>query len=415
MDDEYKEERCLLQLLSESLKRKENPVIMGETELDWKKLMTMAEHHVVLSLLYDILQSQNLSSEDRKRLENVSRRIVRQNYRLLFLSRWVIQLLQEHHIAAVLLKGVTAARYYPVPELRKSGDVDLLVFCGEEMPGVISALENAGCFVKKKQISNHHLVLGTREGIDVEVHTLLAEPFDNDKINRFSRQIMPEMKRHICRENILELELPVLSDGYQAYALLIHMLQHFLREGFGLKLLCDWVVFWNREVEKEEIRSYLNLVRESGIAEFSGMITSLCVHFLGLEGVRPGGIWKEGEEMIYAGGLFCKIMEKQMSWKFMMDIFEAEEFGKSSRDRMLVLRGTGISDYVREFQHQMHLNFPNAGKICLLWPALWAATLVRFLYNNRKIRNTSGIKILKRAGNRSWMIKQLRLFEEYKE
>ena len=70
-------------------------------------------------------------------------------------------------------------------------------------------------------------------------------------------------------------------------------------------------------------------------------------------------------------------MEEQMSWKFMLDIFEAEEFGKSDRERMLVLRGTRISDYVREFQHQMHLNYPNAGKIWLLWPVLWFNTLVK--------------------------------------
>lgn len=96
----------------------------------------------------------------------------------------------------------------------------------------------------------------------------------------------------------------------------------------------------------------------------------------------------------------------------MKDILEAEEFGKSNRERMLVLQGTGISDYMREFQHQMHLNYPNAGKLWIFWPVLWIATLIRFLYNNRKIRKTSSIKIFRQAEKRSWMLKQLKLFQK---
>lgn len=35
---------------------------------------------------------------------------------------------------------------------------------------------------------------------------------------------------------IMGYPIPVVSDAYYAYHLLLHMLQHFLRAGFGLKL-----------------------------------------------------------------------------------------------------------------------------------------------------------------------------------
>lgn len=397
MDGKFTEEKYLLELLSESLKKKEERTrqLPEEFRPDWKRLLTMAERHAVLPLLYDILQEQKLSEEDRKRVESISRRTVQQNYRLLFFSRYVIQLLQGENIDVVLLKGAAAGYYYPVPELRKSGDVDLLIFDRNRLEDARRIFQREGFYVEKKQLASHHLAIGTPEGIEIELHLMLAEPFDNHEINNYLVQTAEEMKNHVRMENLMGIELPVLSDGYNAYYLLIHMLQHFLREGFGLKLLCDWVAFWNREIEEAELQIYKTLIKESGLEGFSGMITSLCVHFLGLKDTGSDDILPE-----------------KISVEYMKDIFEAEEFGKSNRERMLVLKGTGISDYIREFHRQMHINYPSAGRIWIFWPALWLATLVRFFYNNRKVRRTTSIKILKQAGKRSWMLERLNLFQK---
>ena len=91
-------------------------------------ILELADRHRVLPLLYDVL-APKLPEEDenRKRLEKRSAETVRQSYRLLFLGKYVTGLLREHGIETVLLKGSGTAGLYPVPELRKSGDIDLLV------------------------------------------------------------------------------------------------------------------------------------------------------------------------------------------------------------------------------------------------------------------------------------------------
>ena len=397
MEEKFTEEKYLLKLLSESLKKEEKRQLPAdEPKLDWNRLLTIAKNHVVLSLLYDVLLEKTLSKENIQRVEKAGRNIVQQNYRLLFFSKYVIGLLQQQGISTVLLKGPSAAAYYPVPELRKSGDVDLLIFDKRQLNDVSRIFKEVGFNAEKKQLANHHLAIGTPEGIEIEVHTMLAEPFDNNEINHYLEQTVLEMKEHVQITELMGVELPVLSDAYHAYYLLIHMLQHFLREGFGLKLLCDWVVFWDSGLEEEEQRVYQRLIKESRLEGFSEMISSLCVHFLGLEKKDSLG----------------KLLPEDISWEFMKDIFAAEEFGKSNRERMVVLKGTKISDYLKEFQHQMHLNYPSAGKIWILWPALWILTLVRFLYNNRKVRKTSSIQIFRQAGKRSWMLQQLKLFQK---
>jgi len=96
---------------------------------------------------------------------------------------------------------------------------------------------------------------------------------------------------------------------------------------------------------------------------------------------------------------------------FMREVLDAEEFGNSNQNRMVVMRGTGLFDYVREFHHQMKLNFPKAGRCFIFWPVLWSITLLRFIKNNRKIRQVSTASVLKEAARRSRLMEKLRLFD----
>ena len=125
------------------------------------------------------------------------------------------------------------------------------------------------------------------------------------------------------------------------------------------------------------------------------MVTLVCVHFLGLK-----------EELVQ----WMDLAPDYPVEEFMRETLDAEEFGKSSKNRMVVLRGTKISDYIREFHHQMRLNYPKAGKCFAAWPVLWPMTLLRFLKNNQKLRNTSTVNILREATRRSRLMRKVRLF-----
>ena len=97
--------------------------------------------------------------------------------------------------------------------------------------------------------------------------------------------------------------------------------------------------------------------------------------------------------------------------EFMQEILSAEEFGKSGKDRMVVMRGSSFADYAREFHHQMKLNNPKHSNNILLWPYLWIKTLVVFLINNRRIRGVSSFDIVRKAGARSRVVRNMNLFK----
>ncbi len=369
-------------------------------DVDYARVIAVAERHKVMALLHPVLEHAGLQESIWKIVDRKGEQTVRQSYRLLMLSRYVIGLLKENGIDAILLKGCGTAAWYPVPELRKSGDIDLLFKSEDETRKALQILAQQGFVTTEDQPANHHIVCESRDSVSLELHMSLAEPFDSEKTNRFLADCQKEYFAHRRVVDCMGVAFELTSDGYHAFYLLLHMLQHYVRAGFGVKLLCDWVVFWESPLSEEEKKIFLRLTQESGTFGFAIMMTRVCVKYLGLREKQVEFLMQAEPKDV------CDLTEELMA-----EIFEAEEFGHSSKDRMVVLRGTGLMDYAREFHHQMKLNYPKAGKIMVLYPVLWIMTLCGFLYRNRTLRKVSGRQILKKAKKRSQLTEQMRLFQ----
>lgn len=415
------------------------------SDKEWMELSKLAGSQKVSALLYDTASAMNhIPEKVVMGFRTDAIKTAASDFRLLFLSRDILWTLNECGIPALLLKGMGTSGFYPSPLERKSGDVDILIPDNGLLERGVGVLEKRGLKVKEKQPALHHVVMSFENTIDVELHSLLAEPFDDDRINRILlRQQGRLMARSgsvnepgckednaagrkadndawhepwhgaghsqknelsadedlVINRSVLGVDLKMLGDAFHAYELLLHMLQHYLRSGFGIRLLCDWVAFWNREIPEHTVRKYLKLVKESGIKGFSDMITLVCYRHLGL--------CKKSVKLLTAGDRRYTRSETDAYWE---DFLRSGEFGKVSKDRMVALRGSGILDYAREFHHQMKLNYPEACRRVPLWPVLWCLTFARFMINNKKIRKVSLKSVLISAGRRGDMVKKLQLF-----
>ena len=368
-----------------------------EKGIDEEEFIDYARKHSVLPFLYDLCEAdENLKEEIKASVTKEARGIVEKNYRYLYEGKSIIDTLRDSQIEACILKGSATASFYPVPELRKSSDIDVLITEKDNLEKAVEILVSKGFIVEEKQLALHHVVL-RHENVVAELHSMLAEPFDDRRINTYIEERLPECANQIVLRECMGIKVPMLDDAYHAYELLLHMLQHFLREGFGLKLLCDWALFFDRDISDEMKEKYLKLVNESGIKGFSDIVTKACVKYLSLDEKKVG---------------WMNISDDTDADSFMADVMNAGDFGKMENDRMVVLRGKGFSDYVREFHHQMHLNFPKAGKVFVIWPVLWTATYIKFVNNNKKVRGgISGRQLYRKAAKRSELVKNMNLFE----
>lgn len=397
-----REEKALCSILKSSLKKE---TIDGKQKeelasVDMDVVLGIAESHRVKPLTYDLLVENHLISEgQRQQIQSSAQVTIRQNYRLLFLIKYILEILKKSQIPALVLKGASVAQYYPTPELRKSGDVDLLLQNREAAEQAAQILQQEGFVVEDVQLANHHIVCTSPDKIEVELHFMVVEPFDDKEVNEYLNGLIPEFFQTAIMCNIMGVEMLLPGKAYQAFYMLLHMLQHFLRAGFGLKFLCDWAAFWYEPMEAEEKDRLLQMLKESGIGGFARLITQICMRYFAVEPDAMAFL-TEGDEG----------KEKDME-EFLADVLEGQEFGRASAERMVVLRGTKPMDYVREFHHQMHLSYPQAGKWILCWPVLWIMTLIGFLRRNRTIRGVSGRAILKKTAQRSRMVEKMELFK----
>lgn len=365
-------------------------------------VVDLAQRHRVASIIYDLLEEQGnrISANALRMAQKSAEKTVRQSYRLLFLTKGIVEVLEKEKIPVVVLKGCGVASYYPVPEYRKSGDVDLLFENMEDVYAAGRILERYHYRKTEEQHANHHVVYQGLDGIDIELHAMLAEPFDDEVINQKMEELLPGYFRNGTITNVIGVPIPTACDELQALELLLHMLQHFLRSGFGLKLLTDWVVFWNQIKEEATAERFRFLAQECGVEGFAKAVTLVCEKYLGL---RSGIVYGDHLENSFSRGY---------AQKFLMDIVEAEEFGKADKNRMVALRKRGIIAYAKEFHYQMRMNHAKESKKKWLWPYLWAKTFVVFLHNNRKLNRGSLRNILKNAGERAGVVEQMHLFSK---
>lgn len=315
-----------------------------------------------------------------------------------FLAR-VTTLLEREGIRPIVLKGEAAASWYPRPVERCSSDMDLLLCDDEERKRAGQLLTEHGMIRQDNPHAAYHEEYRSSDGMIIELHRTFSENFDRTGVDSVLAEVAAGADTSAMAFTALTgRSMYTLRDGAFAFSLLIHMLHHFLTKGFGLRLLCDWTVFWQAEHEDEEIAFFLGYVERSGLATFAAAVTYLCRSYLGLNRDIPG--------LPVADAAVRGAAENLLD-----DIFEGGEYGAFAGGRMVALTGSGPASYAAEFHHRMKRNFPGASKIVLLWPALWLSTLFTFLKNNRYRRESVG-KILKSAGDRGRKTKDLLIFKK---
>ena len=123
-----KTEYTFLRYLNQSLHQpNRNFSTLSLSANEWQQLLTMADRHEVLALLSHILEPDKIPNEQQLAVQSKTARTVHKAIQLQVLNARLTALLEKEGIQAVTLKGCTVARFYPVPEFRKTTGIDLFV------------------------------------------------------------------------------------------------------------------------------------------------------------------------------------------------------------------------------------------------------------------------------------------------
>ncbi len=292
----------------------------------------------------------------------------------------VLQLLSG--IPVVVLKGAAAARYYPRPEYRKLGDVDLLI-PPAQFNRACAILEQAGYvrYLDKPRHAGYRRTL-TR----FELHRFFTEkggsPLDELLLSA------PAGQAEVCG-----YAFPVLPPALTGLVFLEHTAQH-LRGSFGLRQVLDWMLYAHAVLTDEFYeKEFAPLARRCGYETLAVTMTRLCQLYLGL----PETI------------TWCRNADEEACRELLELILEGGNFGEKDIDSAKAVSVLNMAKHPIRFLGQLQ----SMG--CETWTALrkypwlkcfaWLYQLCRFI--RRGFARKNALSSLHSDGKKADRLRQL--------
>lgn len=373
----------------------------------WEQIWEAAALHQIWSVVWAGARAYGLEpfvpGTVRQRFEGAERTVAYQYYNMLSFTTYVTELLRDAGIRFYLLKGIALNMFYPDEAMRKLADADIYIPDQEECGKADRLLREKGFSPEKGNENFHRGYVKPFFGRTrlLELHWRPCDILPDAEAEKAVAGIYGTLPYRPDMIPVACTEIPVLPAPENALQLLLHMFQHFVREGFGLRMICDWKVYWEYTGKACDSGRFEKYLEQTGLTGFAWSVTRICMtHFsLGEDRVPwiskiDGSRYEDSAECLYA------------------DILAGGEFGKGEKARVILLDGNLFSpvSYVRAVHRMMRARYPRAGRIIPAWPVLWGLTVLIFLRNNKRMNRGKTSDVIKSAGQRSLLMKKMDIF-----
>ncbi len=153
----------------------------------------------------------------------------------------IVKELRKHGIEPVLLKGQGISKYYPIPELRQCGDIDIYV--GQK--NFAKACEVIGTMSTPEEHQNDIPSLKhfhTRIGpAFIEIHRYTDVYFPSRYDKKYQEISDAGMHSDLVPLDFSGVGVMTPSVDFNIFFIFNHFWHHFIADGVGLRQICDWV------------------------------------------------------------------------------------------------------------------------------------------------------------------------------
>lgn len=261
-------------------------VVIEEPEtVDWQAVFEELKIQAATAVVIDVLSEyeQYIPQEIFYQWFQYSMQVINIGHRILFAQSKLNELFEQNGIPLATLKGAAAACYYPNPSYRNMGDIDFLVE-ERDFETAVGLMQNNGYHLTYPMDHVDYHVTFDKDGVVFELH---KEPagIAHNQYGDVLRDLYREAPARAIKESILEYEffrMPRLENGM---VLLLHIVKH-LDGGLGIRQLCDWMAFVQKELTDEVYRTeFQPLLKKTGLEKMACIAAKTCCLYLGLTGI----------------------------------------------------------------------------------------------------------------------------------
>ena len=266
--------------------------------LDWQKIIGLAQKHSVLNILSYAAEKLTVKPDEQTmkylREFRMQKTVVEAQQELAACD--ICEKLDEMQVRHMLLKGSVIKKYYPSPDMRTMGDIDILIDadrCDEVVKAFIEdGFEFAGKGELHTNIRKGNAYVEFHRSMVDSFHTVLSEYY-GDGFGRAEK----------C-DGSFSYEL---TDGDFYVFLIAHIAKHYRHGGTGIRSLLDLYVYEkalpnldfeyiNKELEKIGLLEFCKKIRKIAFNWYSGDFDGK--FDLMSEYIAAGGVYGiEGTEM----------------------------------------------------------------------------------------------------------------------
>lgn len=256
-----------------------------KSNIEWKKVRHIAEQQCVLGLVMsgiELLPCELRPPKDElyKWISRVQM-IEQKNYAMNMFVASLFDKMAQNGIKSILVKGQGVAQCYNKPLWRSCGDVDLFLD-DDEYKKASRYFSTFATKVAEENPRKRHLAM-IIDGWDVELHgtlrTGLWRKLDKN-IDELQKELFNKNQIRIWDDHGISVNLP--SPQNDVLFVFTHILQHFYREGVGLRQICDWcrlLCVYRKDINFEQL--YTRLCSMGIMTEWK-VFGCLAVEFLGI-------------------------------------------------------------------------------------------------------------------------------------
>lgn len=258
-----KEDRFLIETCRAFLHGSESD-LTPEENMDWQQLMKLALHHNLISVCHCALHDKQYNDPEFISLRNSLRDKFLDAYFIFNRQTECINdlknIFSDNKIPHIFFKGSVVRNFYPVPEARIMGDIDVLIK-PEDRSRVKTILEQEGfeCTAQNGPVFDYR-----RDNVLIEVHTRIIQEFGEKAFcDAFEKADFQNGSY-----------TGILDENYHFAYLIAHIAHHFMFYGAGIRMVLDLAVLQNKQkIDTDKVFEILNIIH---LDTFAKVILTVC-------------------------------------------------------------------------------------------------------------------------------------------
>ena len=262
--------------------------------IDWEAVVRLAKKHVVTGIIIESVQflPERLrpSGDISAKMNGFALGLFRTNIILDSAVARLSSFLRQHGIEGVVLKGQGVARYYRMPQMRQSGDIDFYVgrrqfekaieLCRKNLSDDRDVLSGD---VMKCHAYDQHFGFDM-DGIRIELHRLASKMFSPVLNRRFQNWVIEQLEHSSERRTVMigRAEVTLPSYDFDAIFIFYHAWRHYIQGGIGLRQLCDWAMIFHSHASDIDTGRLKKTISRFGLTKAWKLFACVAVSRLGV-------------------------------------------------------------------------------------------------------------------------------------